>query len=65
MPEADGEYVESVLKKYGKFLSIGIVRSAVLNGQTSRVKPDWESFSVVYSNFYNPTFILSIRNYFV
>jgi len=58
MPEAD---VESILKQYGKFRSIGIVRSAVLDGQTCHVKPDWESFSIVYNNFYNPTFILSIR----
>lgn len=62
IPKADADRVVS---QYGKFRSIGIIRSAILDGLSPLSKPDWESFSVVYRNFYRPNFFLSIRNFFV
>ena len=54
IPEADADRVVS---QYGKFRSIGIIRSAILDGLSPLSKPDWESFSIVYRNFYRPNFL--------
>ena len=61
-PTAD---VNSIIKEYGKFRSIGIIYSVVQLAKAPLTNPDWASFSIVYEHFYNPSYSSCIRSYFI